>query len=100
MGDGTIIDDRVFQTVLRDPDPGSGAFITPWIRDPGWVKIRIRIRDEQTGSYFRELRKNFGVKIFKFFYADPGWKKFAQHWFQRCLERSNLDKLCYFSSVF
>jgi hypothetical protein len=29
--------------------------------------------DEQTGSYFRELRNNFwGVKILKFFDADPG----------------------------
>ncbi len=36
------------------PDPGSGAFFTP-----GWVKIRIRIRDEQPGPYFRELRNNF-----------------------------------------
>ncbi len=29
------------------------------IRDPGWVKHRIRIRDEQTGSYLRELRNPF-----------------------------------------
>jgi hypothetical protein len=28
-------------------------------RDPGWVKIRIRIRDEQLESYFRELRNKF-----------------------------------------
>jgi hypothetical protein len=21
-----------------DPDPESGAFLKPWIRDPGWVK--------------------------------------------------------------
>ncbi len=27
----------------------------PWIRDLGWVKIR----DEQPGSFFRELRNNF-----------------------------------------
>jgi hypothetical protein len=44
------------------------------------------IRDEQTGSYFPELRNHFfgffGVKILKFFDAnlgsgiqDPGWKK-------------------------
>jgi hypothetical protein len=38
-------------------------------------KIRIRIRDEPTGSYLRELRTRFWVKIFKFFVADPGWKK-------------------------
>ncbi len=37
-------------------DPGSGAFFDPWIRDPGWVKKnRIRVGDEQPGSYFREL---------------------------------------------
>jgi hypothetical protein len=40
---------------VADPDTGSGAFLTPgsgirclfdpWIRDPGWVKIRIRIRN-------------------------------------------------------
>jgi hypothetical protein len=29
LGGGIIIDDRVFQTVLRDPDPGSGTFLTP-----------------------------------------------------------------------
>jgi hypothetical protein len=31
----------------------------------------IRIRDEQPGSCFRELRNNFWVKILKFFDADP-----------------------------
>jgi hypothetical protein len=44
--------------------------------DPGWVKIKIRIRDEHPGSYFRELTVEtiFGVKILKFFDADadPG----------------------------
>jgi hypothetical protein len=47
--------------------------------------IRIRFRDKQPGSYFRELRNIFWVKILKFFDAaeirdgnnlDPGWKKF------------------------
>jgi hypothetical protein len=32
----------------------------------------IWIGDEQSGSYFRELRNNFWVKILKFFDADPG----------------------------
>jgi hypothetical protein len=32
--------------------------------------------DEQPGSYFRELRSIFWVKILQFFDADPGWKKF------------------------
>jgi hypothetical protein len=60
-----------------------------------------RIRDEQSGSYFLELRNHFfGVKILKFFDVDPGsgmekvrirdtgWKKVGsginipdpQHW--------------------
>jgi hypothetical protein len=53
--------------------------------DPGSEKIKIRIRDEYFGSYLRELRNNFWVKILKFFDADadpgffftldPGWKK-------------------------
>jgi hypothetical protein len=64
---------------------------------PGWVKIKIRIRDKDPGSYFRELRNNFWVKMLKFFDADPGgirnlltldpgWKKCGinipdpQHW--------------------
>jgi hypothetical protein len=52
--------------VLSDPR------IRIW--DPGWGKIRIR--DEHPGSYFRELRNIFWVKILKFFASDPdsGWK--------------------------
>jgi hypothetical protein len=62
-------------------DPGSGAFLALWIRDPRWVESRhpdpgSGIRDEQLGSYFLELRNHlfgfFGVKILKFFDADPG----------------------------
>ena len=32
---------------VADPDPGSGigCFFDPWIRDPGWEKVGIRIRD-------------------------------------------------------
>jgi hypothetical protein len=53
---------------------GSGIrwIFDPWFRDPGWVKIRIGIRDEHPGSYFREQINNFIVKILKFFYVDPG----------------------------
>jgi hypothetical protein len=41
-------------------------------------KVRIRIRDEQPGSYFLELINHFfGLKYLKFFDADPGWKKFG-----------------------
>jgi hypothetical protein len=42
---------------------GSGirCLFDPWIQDPGWEKIGIR--DEQPGSYFRELKKQFfGLK--------------------------------------
>jgi hypothetical protein len=34
-------------------------------------------RDEQPGSYLRELRNSFWVKILKFCDEDPGWKKFG-----------------------
>ncbi len=62
---------------VADPDPGSGAFFDHWIRDPGWV------RRQHPGSgmnnpdhIFLELRNHFfgffGVKILKFFDADPG----------------------------
>jgi hypothetical protein len=61
---------------------GSGFVIRclfdPWILDPGWVKVRIRTRDEQPGSYFLELRNHFlGFKYFNSLMRiwDPGWKK-------------------------
>jgi hypothetical protein len=63
---------------VADPDPGLGAFLTPGsgIRDPGWEKVSIQIRDEPPGSYFLELRNHFLafflVKILKFFDEDPG----------------------------
>jgi aminoglycoside/choline kinase family phosphotransferase len=48
-------------------------------------KTKIRIRDEHPGSYFRELKTIFWVKILEFFDADAdpgifltldlGWKK-------------------------
>ncbi len=60
--------DRFLFLILNSsvPDPGSGAFFSPG----------SRIRDEQPGSYFLQLRNHFfGVKIYKilkFFDADPG----------------------------
>ncbi len=62
---------------------GSGirCLFDPWIRDLGSGMGRKSasgsgIRDEQLGSYFLELRNHlfgfFGVKILKFFDADPG----------------------------
>jgi hypothetical protein len=57
-------------------DPESGAFLTPGSGMGKKSGSRIRIGNEQPGSYFRELRNHFfGVKILKFFYADPGWEK-------------------------
>ncbi len=65
---------------VADTDPGSGigCLFDPWIRDPGWEKVSIRIRDEQLGSYFLELRNHFfGVEILKLFDEDPGWRQFG-----------------------
>jgi hypothetical protein len=66
------------------------------IRDCGWVENRIRIRDEQPGPYFIELRNHFfWVKIpylLKFFDADPGWKKFGSGMKKRRIrDGKNLD---------
>ncbi len=52
----------VFSFVLcnvADPDSGSGTFMSPGLGSGMGKKIRIRVRDEQPGSYFRELRNNF-----------------------------------------
>jgi hypothetical protein len=65
----------VLRIQIRDPVP-----FYPCIRDEN--KIKIRIRDEHPGSYFRELRNNFWIKMLKFLNADagifltldPGWK--------------------------
>jgi hypothetical protein len=46
-------------TSVADPDPGSGAFLTPGSGIRDGEKVRIRIRDEQPGSYFQELRNHF-----------------------------------------
>ncbi len=42
---------------VADPDPGSGAFLTPG--SGMGKKSGSGIRDEQPGSYFRELKKQF-----------------------------------------
>jgi hypothetical protein len=47
--------------------PGSGAFLTHWIRDPGWVK-----NQEHPGSYSESLEKYFLDKILKLFDVDAG----------------------------
>ncbi len=56
---------------VRILDPGSMPFRPLDLGSGMGKKIRIRIRDEQPGSYFRELRNNFWVKTLKFFEADP-----------------------------
>jgi hypothetical protein len=54
-------------------DPESVAFLTPGSGMGKKSRSGIRIRHEHSGSYFRELRINFWVKIpvLKFFDADP-----------------------------
>jgi hypothetical protein len=63
------------------PDPGSGAFLTTGSGMGRKSASGSGIRDDQPGSYFLELRNHFfvfvGVKIFKFFDADPGWRQFG-----------------------
>jgi hypothetical protein len=63
---------------------GIGCLFDPWIRDPGWEKVSIRIRDEQPGSYFLELRKHFFLLFLGLKYLnslmriqDPGWRQFG-----------------------
>jgi hypothetical protein len=64
--------DHTSESLERAPDPGSG------MGNKSGSGSGTRIRDEQPGSYFREHRNHFlGVKILKFFDADPGWKKFG-----------------------
>jgi hypothetical protein len=76
---------------VADPDPGSVIrYFDPWIRDPGWVKSKdpdlgCKIRDEQLGSYFLELRNHFfslkylnslmRMEDFGSGIGDAGWKK-------------------------
>ncbi len=69
----TVLRIRIRDWVLFWPlDPGWEK-VSIRIRDPGWT---TRIRDEQPGSYFLELRNHFfaffGVKILKFFDEDTG----------------------------
>jgi hypothetical protein len=55
----TFTTQQIFQGIsVADPHPG--------IQDPGWVKIKIRIRDEHPGSCFRVLGNSFGLKIVKY----------------------------------
>ncbi len=50
-------------TSVADPDPGSGAFLTPGSGMGRKSASGSGIRDEQPGSYFLELRNFFlGLK--------------------------------------
>jgi hypothetical protein len=44
---------RIGSISVADPDPGSEirdwVLFDPWIRDPGWEKVSIRIRDPGSG---------------------------------------------------
>jgi hypothetical protein len=65
----------VLRIRIRDPVPF-------WPLDPGSGMSKKSgsgsgIRDEQPGSCLLKLRNQFWVKILKFFYVDPGWKKFG-----------------------
>ncbi len=56
----TLFDHCIF--IVADP-AGSGAFLTPGAGIRDGKKVGIRIRGEQPGSYFRELRiPFFGLK--------------------------------------
>jgi hypothetical protein len=46
---------------------GIRCLLDPWIQEPGWV---LNIPDHISESF----ETSFGLKILKFFDADPGWK--------------------------
>ncbi len=53
----TILFLRPVNNSVADPGSEIRCLFDPWIRDG--EKIKTRIRDEHSGSYFRELRNNF-----------------------------------------
>ncbi len=57
---------------MRIRDPGIRCLFDPLILDGKKTGFGSGIRDEQPGSYFRQLRNNFWVKILKFFDVEPG----------------------------
>jgi hypothetical protein len=98
-------------TSVEDPNLESGAFLTPW---SGMGKNRIRIRDEQPGSYFWDFRNPFfGLKYLNYLMQirdpgsgmgkirvrDPGWKTFGsgirdKHPWSATLIPSTVGKEC------
>jgi hypothetical protein len=84
---------HTMETSVADPDPGSGAFLTPGSWDLGWGKNPDPIWDEieHLGSYFRELRKKiFELKIPKFFDAEPESNLVRQYleWYTKILSNT------------
>jgi hypothetical protein len=64
----------IFPTSVADPDPGSGAFLTPGSRISKKSGSGINNQDHISES----SETIFGAKkILEFFDADPGWKKFG-----------------------
>jgi hypothetical protein len=62
-------------TSVADPDPESGAFLTPrsGMRGPGWVKQSGSGSGMNNPDHISEsLATIFWAKILKFFDADPG----------------------------
>jgi hypothetical protein len=60
---------------VADPDPGSGVFLTPWIRDLGsgmGKKSGSGPGINNPDHISESLETIFGVKILKFFDAYPG----------------------------
>ncbi len=63
---------------VADPDPGSGAFLTPrWVKNQ-YPDLGSRSR-MNTHHIFESLETIFGdlKKMYTFFDADPGWNKFG-----------------------
>jgi hypothetical protein len=63
-------------TSIADPDPGSGAFMPP---GSGMGKISGFVTGMNNPDHISESLETiiWIWKIFKFFHADPGWKKFG-----------------------
>jgi hypothetical protein len=69
---------------VADPDPGSGAFLTPGSGMGRKSASGSGIRDEQPGSYLLELRNHFfcfflGLKYLNSLMRirEPGWRQFG-----------------------
>ncbi len=81
-----IILHAVLRIRIRDPGSGIGCLFDPWIRDPGWEKVSIRIRDPGWPTriiFFRALETIFllfwGLKYLNSLMRirDPRWRQFG-----------------------